>query len=324
MAARIHAAAPAPPPPHPVEAPPASFVWRRTWVDDRPALFGLAQPQVGAAGRPHAGLPVVFLHGWALGTRSYRRSIDRLVALGCRVYTPALPGFGGTPDLPRQRFSLVGYADWVDGFLEAVGEDEEVFLVGHSFGGGVAIETAYRYPERVRTLVLVNSIGGSAWQSGATLKAISERPLWDWGLHFPSDIWPLRQATTVLPVVLADALPNLVRNPRALWRVGNLARRADLTRELNELRARKVPVVVLWGARDGVIPRAGFDAMCAALGSEGEVVDGSHSWLLADPDRFGEVMTNHVEVAKLARQMEQEGGRRSRNHPVFRWLRRSS
>jgi hypothetical protein len=62
--------------------------------------------------------------------------------------------------------------------------------------------------------------------------------------------------------------------------------------------------------------------MCAALGSEGEVIEGSHSWLLADPDQFGEVMTNHVEVAKLARRLESEGGRWSGTHPVFRLLRR--
>lgn len=296
------------------EAAEAKVTWRRTWVDGRPALYGVA-------GR--GGLPVVFLHGWALGSRSYRRSIDRLVALGCQVFAPALPGFGGTPDLPRRHFSFAGYADWVDAFLDAVGVDEPVFLMGHSFGGGVAIKTAHRHGERARTLVLINSVGGSTWESGARLRAISERPLWDWGIHFPSDVWPLRQATKVVPVILEDALPNLLRNPVALWRVGQLARRADLTRELEELKARGLPVVVLWGARDGVVPRSAFDAMCTALGSEGEVIEGSHSWLLADPDQFGEVMTNHVEVAKLARRLETEGsGRWSGNHPVFRWLRR--
>jgi len=296
-----------------VEAPTGAFTWRRTWVDDRPALYGVA----GAD-----GLPVVFLHGWALGSRSYRRSIDRLLALGCQVYAPALPGFGGTPDLPRRQFSFGGYADWVDGFLDAVEVKEKVFLMGHSFGGGVAIKVAHRHGARVRTLVLINSVGGSQWQSGSTIRSISERPLWDWGLHFPSDIWPLAQATKVLPVILEEAVPNLVRNPGAFWKVGRLARNADLTRELEELKARELPVVVMWGARDGVVPKSAFDAMCAALGSEGEVIDGSHSWLLADPDQFGEVMTNHVEVAKLARRLETEGGRWSGNHPVFRFLRR--
>ena len=107
------------------------------------------------------------------------------------------------------------------------------------------------------------------------------------------------------------------------WKRTTVEQRASLVHEVAcLLRERKLPVVVLWGARDGVVPRAAFDAMCTALESQGEIVEGSHSWMLADPDQFGEVMTNHVEVAKLARQMEEAQRSRSRNHPVFRWLRR--
>ena len=266
-------------------------------MEGRPALYG-----VGGE-----GLPVVFLHGWALGHQSYRRALNRVVRLGCRVYAPALPGFGGTADLPGERFSLAGYAEWMVSFLEAVGVDEPVFLVGHSFGGGVAIQLAHDAGERVRFLVLVNSIGGSAWtRSGSTVRAMAERPLWDWGLHFPSDLLPIPQVTRVIPVIIEDAVTNFLRNPRAIFKVANLARRADLTGELEELKRRKLPVVVLWGDQDRIIPRASFDALCEAIGSEGEVVAGNHSWLLADPDAFGEVMTNVVSVARMAQELEAE------------------
>ena len=271
------------------------LVWKRTMVDGRSALYGVAG----------AGLPVVFLHGWGLGQHAYKRALKRLVRLGCQVFAPALPGFGGTADLPGDQFSLEGYARWVDRFLATVGVTEPVFLIGHSFGGGVSIQLAHDHSDRVRYLVLVNSVGGSAWTSkGNVVRSMAQRPLWDWGLHFPSDLLPVRQVTRVLPVVLEDALPNLLRNPRAMWKVANLARRADLTDELEELKRRKLPVVVLWGESDRIIPKASFDALCAAIGSEGEVVAGNHSWLLADPDAFGEVMTNVVEVAKLARSLE--------------------
>jgi pimeloyl-ACP methyl ester carboxylesterase len=153
--------------------------------------------------------------------------------------------------------------------------------------------------------VLVNSVGGSAWaRTGSTVRSMAERPLWDWGLHFPTDVLPLGQLRRVLPIILEDALPNAMRNPLALWRIGNLARKADLTTELEELKRRELPVVVLWGDRDTIIPRASFDALCLALGSQGEVLHGHHSWLLADPDAFGEVMTNVVAVAQLARSLE--------------------
>ena len=84
---------------------------------------------------------------------------------------------------------------------------------------------------------------------------MAERPLWDWGLHFPSDIFPIRQATRVHPGHPRGRLPNLVRNPRAIVQGANLARRADLRAELEELKRRGVPVTVIWGDRDGIIPK---------------------------------------------------------------------
>jgi pimeloyl-ACP methyl ester carboxylesterase len=133
---------------------------------------------------------------------------------------------------------------------------------------------------------------------------MAERPLWDWGIHFPGDILPLRQIRNVLPVILEDAVPNLVRNPRAMWRVAGLARRANLMRELEDLKERGMPVTVLWGGNDEIIPKASFDALCFALGQQGEVLEGNHSWLLADPDAFGEVMTNVVAVADAVRSVD--------------------
>ena len=262
-------------------------------------------------------MPVVLLHGWALAQHTYRKVIEAIAEQGCMVIAPSLPGFGGSGDLAGEAFSLSGYAKWVAELLDVLEIEEPAVLVGHSFGGGVAIKLAHDMPARARSLVLVNSIGGSAWRNGRTLRSIGERPLWDWGLHFPSDVWPMRQATRVLPVVFEDLLPNLVRNPRAIVRVANLARRADLRVELERLRDRGLPITILWGTRDGIIPRESFEALCVASGVEGTVVEGSHSWLLADPEHFGEVITNDVRVAQAARDLE-----RGLEHTKQRGLRR--
>jgi pimeloyl-ACP methyl ester carboxylesterase len=168
----------------------------------------------------------------------------------------------------------------------------------------VAVKFAHDFRSRLRGLVLVNSVGGSSWRNGRTLRSITERPLWDWGLHFPGDVWPLRQATRVVPVVMEDFIPNLVRNPRAIVKVANLARRADLRTELEALRNSGLPISIIWAKRDGIIPRESFEALCIASGVEGTVVEGSHSWLLADPERFGEVITNDVRIARAARELE--------------------
>jgi len=126
--------------------------WHRTEVSGRVASYG-----VGGTGDP-----IVFLHGWGLSGRTYKAALKRLLARGFQVWAPALPGFDGSEALPPGRDDLAHYARWVDEFLAAVGVPEPVVLMGHSFGGGIAIQTAHDWPERVRGLVLINSIGGSA------------------------------------------------------------------------------------------------------------------------------------------------------------------
>ena len=273
-----------------------AVVDRRTFVQGRPAVYSVAGE----------GMPVVLLHGWALAHHTYRGVIETIASQGCRVIAPAMPGFGGTADLPGDAFSMKGYAQWVADLLDSLEIEEPAVVVGHSFGGGVSVRFAHDFRSRVRTLVLVNSVGGSSWRSGGGLRSIAERPLWDWGLHFPGDVWPIRQATRVLPVLVEDFLPNLVRNPRAIVKVANLARRADLRTELETLRDSGLSISIIWGTRDGIIPRESFEALCVASGVEGTVVEGSHSWLLADPQRFGEVITNDVRVAQAARELEQQ------------------
>ena len=282
--------------PAPIGAQRQVVVEKRTFVQGRPAAYSVAG----------AGMPVVLLHGWALAHHTYRDVIASIAAQGCRVIAPAMPGFGGTHELPASDFSMAGYGRWVAELLEALGVTEPAVVVGHSFGGGVAIRLSHDHPDRVRSLVLVNSVGGSSWRKGHVLHSITERPLWDWGLHFPGDVWPIRQARRVLPVVAEDFLPNLVRNPRAIIKVANLARRADLRSELEDLRRAGKPITILWASRDGIIPRESFEAMCVAAGVEGTVVEGSHSWLLADPVQFGEVITNDMRIAKMARDLDQK------------------
>jgi pimeloyl-ACP methyl ester carboxylesterase len=274
-----------------VETP--RFSWQRLSAEGRTYYYGVA-------GR---GSPLLFLHGWGLGYRAYRHSLQRLADRGAQVIAPALPGFAGNPGLAGEDLSFAGYSRWLHGFLDAVVLDEPVAVAGHSFGGGVGIRFAHDHPDRVRSLVLVNSVGGSAWgHRGSTLRSLAERPLWDWGIHLPLDLLPVRQLTRVVPVILEDMVPNVMRDPISLWRVAHLARQADLTAELEELRSRGLPIVVLWGRADRVLPRASMESLCAAAGIDADqavTVPGKHTWLLADPRAFGEVMTNVAELARL-------------------------
>jgi pimeloyl-ACP methyl ester carboxylesterase/predicted amino acid-binding ACT domain protein len=260
--------------------------WRNGEVQGRAASFA-----VGGQ-----GLPVVFLHGWGLGHRAYERALRELVGRGCRVYAPALPGFGGTAYLPVRRRTLEGYAAWVDDFIESVGLDQPALVVGHSFGGGVAIRLTHDAPRRVRQLVLINSVGHPADAGGhRPLGQRSERPPWEYGVQFVRELFTREGYRTML-AMREDLLSNMVANPLALVEVGALARRADLTAELAELRRREVAVLVLWSDADGVLPLASFDALCAAIGTEGTVLPGGHSWLLANPRALSAVLENVLRV----------------------------
>ncbi len=95
---------------------------------------------------------VLALHGWA------RTHADFAGVLGSRDGAPALdavaldlPGFGATPP-PPEAWGSGEYADLVVEVLDAMGE--KVVVLGHSFGGRVAVELAARHGARVAGLVL--------------------------------------------------------------------------------------------------------------------------------------------------------------------------
>ena len=253
--------------------------WGRIELDGTTAAHAATGP-----GHPDA----LFLHGWGIGPHAYASSLVRLAGMGCTLVAPGQPGFGGTPPLSAADCSFEGYARWTAGYLDAVGVRDPIVVVGHSFGGGVALQLAHDFPDRVAGLVLCNGVGGRL-DPGRPGAQGADRPLWRWGHHLGGDLLALSHAARVLPAVLGEAVPNLVHHPIALWRVAGFVRQADLVAQASVLRARRIPSVIVWSDRDAVVPFACFSALCGAAGVRGVVVPGNHSWIIADPDRFADV-----------------------------------
>lgn len=254
--------------------------WRTIRVDDRTEAFGVL-------GR---GSPLVFLHGWGLTPRIYRHALARL-ARNFRVYAPVIPGFASVPDRPPDERTLGGYSTWMGQFLDAA-EIGPVTLVGHSLGGAIAIQAAHDLPDRVSRLVLVNSVGGGSCSGGGgDVRPGRDRPLWEWGAAALAEVLSL----SVLAPTTA-ALPNTPRlhafcDPGAAWRTAHIVRTADLRPELDQLAQRRLPVSLLWGRGDRLIPRASFESLRDALRKPpGFTVAGGHGWLISDPKYFGNAM----------------------------------
>ncbi len=257
-------------------------------------------PPPGQRSAP-APMPVLFLHGWGVGPHSYGAPLDQLRAFGCQVIAPAQPGFGGTPALGGDECSFSGYGRWATTYLDAMGVHEPVTVIGHSFGGGVAVQLAHDHPERVAAVVLCNAVGGFPWVGADAAATVSERPWWEWGRILGTDLLVDSTLVRVLPALLGEAVPNLVSNPLAMWRVGEFVRRASLLDEIATVTGHGVPVTLVWSDRDRLVPHGGFAALCRAAGVDGQVVPGNHSWLIAHPRRFADIVLRAMVEAGLVR-----------------------
>ncbi len=103
-----------------------------------------------------SGPSIVMLHGWGQ-SRSDLRPLGKLLAKAATVHLVDLPGFGESP-LPAATWSTADYALHLDAHLQARGIATPI-LLGHSFGGRVAVQLAGLFPARVRGLVLMAAAG---------------------------------------------------------------------------------------------------------------------------------------------------------------------
>jgi len=102
-------------------------------------------------------MPVVFIHGFSATFFCWRFNAEALAAER-PVYAPDLPGFGLSDKPKDYDYSLDGYADFIAAYMDEMGVERAV-LVGNSMGGGIAMKTERRHPEKVAGLVLIDSLG---------------------------------------------------------------------------------------------------------------------------------------------------------------------
>lgn len=236
-----------------------------------------------------AGEPLLFLHGWGLTPRIYTRALAHLYGEGVRVIAPALPGYAGSSAPPREGFTLDWYAAHVDSLLEVLGITTPVLLAGHSLGGGIAIRFATNHPERVRSLTLVDPVGGAPSKFGRRSgdEAMTHRAWWHWAAGAVREADP-RLLPRLVPGLLRDFVPSAVRRPLSMLMSGVTALTADLAPEVRELIDAGLAVIFVWGDQDKLVLPGAFAGIKSELPAS--IVRGRHGWLLSDPEQFGSVL----------------------------------
>jgi pimeloyl-ACP methyl ester carboxylesterase len=236
------------------------------------------------------GDPLLFLHGWGMSPRAYARAVTPLCRAGIRVIAPALPGFGGSTAPALRHVSLDEYASRVAAFADVLDLGRPAFVMGHSLGGGVAIRLASTRPDLVRSLTLLNSVGGAP----GVRTGMTSRPWWQWavGAFAEADPRLLFSSRQVVYDVVRDFVPNIARRPVTAALTAYLALSADLADDAQRLVDDGLPVLFVWGDRDRLITPGAF----AEIAVSPEIVKGRHGWLLTAPDEFAQLLHNALVV----------------------------
>jgi pimeloyl-ACP methyl ester carboxylesterase len=123
-----------------------------------------------AFSRSGVGPPLVLMHGALSDSRVWRRQVDDFSGEFTVVAWDA-PGCGESAD-PPESYRMPEYADCLAGLVEALGLDQP-HLLGHSFGGALALEVYRRHPTLPATLILVGGYAG--WAGSLSPGEVSRR-----------------------------------------------------------------------------------------------------------------------------------------------------
>ncbi len=212
------------------------------------------------------GEVLLLIHGMAGSSDSWRSVLPQL-SKNFRVIAPDLLGHGESAK-PRSDYSLGAFAVLLRDFLDELGVSQAT-VVGHSLGGGVAMQFVYQHPDYVQRLILISS-GGLGPDVGLVLRLLSApgaelvlpiiapkpvltagNKLRSWlraaGIQSPrgAELWSAYSSLSD-----ADTRQSFLKTLRSV-----VDYRGQAVSALNRLRLREeLPIMAIWGDRDSIIP----------------------------------------------------------------------
>lgn len=233
------------------------------------------------------GRPVVLMHGWGCNHTTVR-SIASVASRSHKVYNLDMPGFGSSPE-PAGVWTIDDYTDFTESFLDAVGLKNPI-LIGHSFGGRVAIQLASRRQD-IDSIVLVDAAG------------IKPRRT----LKYYWKVYSFKTARRIVELLLGQekATPIVDRmrgrkgssdyagaSPRMRAIMSKVVNR-DLTECLPKIQA---PALLVWGENDAATPLADARKMEKLIPDAGLVTfpGCGHYSFLDNPMQFAAVLSSFL------------------------------
>src|SRR5256714_1216050 len=225
------------------------------------------------------GIPLVVAHGFSFAGGLYVQSLSRLASMGFRVLAVDLAGHGHTAGLGVEGWGLTAYRRFLGRVLDGVGVGRAV-LCGHSLGGRLLAELAAAEPDRAMALLLVDAAVGQAWDDLASFACWNPALLGVAGASLAADTLQTLFLTGNQGLKLQGlAMPQAVANAFAPWRLVapalSVLVSAGSTVTLSRLKDADLPVFVLHGERDQVVPVAAARDAARRAGGEVVVVHGA-------------------------------------------------
>lgn len=223
---------------------------------------------------------IIILHGWQSSKEKWNRVKEEIEKEGIEVIIPDLPGFKKENQLD-QAWNLSDYINWCRKFSK---NKENFFLLGHSFGGRIAIKWTAQNPEKIKGLILVGAAGIRHKKSSLfsvfipILKKLSFLP----GYKFLRNFFYkyILRKTDYLKVrgVMQETFKKIIKE--------------DLTPYLSQI---KTSTLIVWGKRDKTTPLSDGELMKKEIeNSELEILEAGHSLYLEKPEILAEKIITFI------------------------------
>jgi pimeloyl-ACP methyl ester carboxylesterase len=270
-----------------------------------------------------SGPPVVLIHGMVNSSRHWE-AVARRLASDYTVIAPDLIGHGDSAT-PRGDYSLGAHAAAIRDLLAVIGV-ERATIVGHSLGGGVAMQFFYQFPQRTERLALISSGGlghdvspllrGAALPGVQALLALGAHPRVLDALSAAGDRMRARGNSKGV------YLKAVVRALRPLEEPGARTAFVHTLRSVIDIHGQRVsaldrlyllerfPTLIVWGERDRTIPLDhGRETLEVVPHARFETLpNAAHFPHLEDPDGVARVLRNWLETTEPARIEDSEWG----------------